>query len=132
MESVRDTGVAVTAVGVQDSFRHHFVEVMIHRVDPSCSRKLEAFLAQAVVLTGLTVVKDGVELFTAVATMKFGRFGLSDSHEAVVLGVDCWGRRKASAADFEVWTALTEVKYAQYAAMAVVTLRPNPFAVLWD
>lgn len=105
---------------------------MIHRVNPSRSRKLEAFLAQAVILTGLTVMKNGVELFTAVATMKFGRLWLPDSHEVVVLGVDGRGRRKASAAYFEVCTALTEVEDTQYAAMAVVTLRPDPSAVPWD
>lgn len=105
---------------------------MINRVNPSRSRKLKAFFAQAVILTGLTVMKNGVKLFTAVATMKFVRLWLTDSHEAVVLGMDGWGRRKTSAADFEVRTALTEVKDAQCAAMAVVALRPDPLAVPWD
>lgn len=77
-------------------------------------------------------MKNGVELFTAVATMKFGRLRLPDSHEAMVLRVYGRCRRKASAADFEVRTALTEVKDAQYAAMAVVALSSNPFAVPWD
>jgi hypothetical protein len=87
MEDVRYPGVAMAAIGVENSFRHHLIEIMIHGVNPRRSRKLEAFFAQAVILTGLTVVKNCDELFTAMTTMKFGRLWRlgPDCHEAVVL-----------------------------------------------